>query len=172
MANWNAAAQQVWNLLERATTARNGHRITAKHFGILHRRYGMVAVVLSAATATALAASAQNTGPGRWTIAVMSAVAAVVGGVRTFAEYEKIAGRHETARSGYGSVCRDVEALLAVDEAERPDPLSELKRVNTRLDELTKLNAHVPERFYEQGKAEAAEQLQRLQFLKPTNGKS
>jgi hypothetical protein len=153
IAEWEGTAKVLKEWLIRAQSARNGHGVAAQHYARWHWGIGSAIVCLSAGSAAALALGAHEVPGGRWILVVMSSSSALLAAFQMFRKAEVAAQRHETARTGFASVCRDIEQVLALPVTTRGNPEAVMSRLRGRLDDLAALNAKIPQHLWRRSAA-------------------
>ena len=150
MANgaWEQGEQVLRNWRSNAELARTAHRIAGKHFARQHNIMGGILVCLSALLGTSLITQVKTHPIGEFSVMLVGVAVFILSALQTFRKPHEKAETHESCRSGFASLCRQIETTLAVPLSDRGTPDDVLEKIRTRYDELSSVHAPVPERLW------------------------
>lgn len=148
--DWHQAEETLSKWERRARESQFSHNESAKTFEAAGYWVGIPVVVLSSTVGTTVFATLQKqvSFGVQLTVGAISVLSAVLAGLQTFLRFPERAEKHRAVAADYGTVRRQIEAVLALSLPVRGSSKDCLEAVRKKLDSLAQIAPNVPTRVW------------------------
>lgn len=132
------------------------HTILSQSYGKRHYFLGLPTTVLGTLTSTGTIATFQNSTDTissstyqwiRLVIGIVGYIGVVLAAIMTFMNYQEAAQKNKTAADDYGQLSGVIDSLLILPIIIRGDPVTTLKSIRDKYDELVKNSPTLPKKY-------------------------
>ncbi len=137
------------NWLRNVKRAQDGHYAAAHSYSLLNLWIGIPAVILSTIIGTGIFSTLGNDIEIPWKVAagIASVLSAVLIALQTFLKLPDKSARHVSAAAEYGALRRELQEAELLLKQNKVDPISKLRDLRKKLDELAKETPKIPKRI-------------------------